>query len=310
MRIEYHRTLIADVVRNAAFRDALAAVIEPGVTVIADIGAGTGLLGLVASKLGAREVHLYEAAEVAGVAAETLRRNRARNCHLYACHSTEIDDPPRVDVVVSETLGNYAFEENIVGIMRDAKARHLKPGGTLIPARIVQHVAPVVAGRIHQELTAWTRLGDMDFAHAQHMSANNIYVRTLAAAELLDGMAGAKTWDTADLARNPSNARKGEASWQLAGPADVFGFAIWWTADLGSGVSLSTSPEAPATHWEQLYLPLVAPLSGRSGDVVSVSIRSRTSEEEGTILKWTAIQRRGSEVVSRQSLDIEKGYLP
>ncbi len=114
MRIEYHRTLIADKVRNEAFYKALKAVIVPGKTVVADIGAGTGLLGLMASKLGAKEVYLFETAEVAGVAAKILKANGAKNCHLFPCHSTEFQDPPRADVVVSETLGNYAFEENMI----------------------------------------------------------------------------------------------------------------------------------------------------------------------------------------------------
>ena len=123
MRIEYHRTLIADHVRNQAFHDALSRVIKTGETVVADIGAGTGLIGLMAAKLGAREVILYEAAEVAGVAAATIKANRARACHLMPCHSTEMEDPPRVDVVVSETLGNYAFEENIIDTLADARKR-------------------------------------------------------------------------------------------------------------------------------------------------------------------------------------------
>ena len=114
MRIEYHRTLIADHVRNEAFFRALKAVIEPGKSVVADIGAGTGLLGLMASKLGAKEVFLFEIAEVAGVAAEVLKANKAKACHLIPCHSTEFRDKLAVDVIVSETLGNYALEENII----------------------------------------------------------------------------------------------------------------------------------------------------------------------------------------------------
>ena len=181
MRIEYHRTLIADGVRNRAFHDALKSVIVPGETTVADIGAGTGLLGLIASKLGAKEVFLYETAEVAGVAAAILKRNRARNCHLFPCHSTEMDDPPRVDVVVSETLGNYALEENILETVKDARARHLKPGGILIPRRITQFVAPVIVPRIHDELSAWDDVGlGIDFEPARFMSLNNIYVRALA----------------------------------------------------------------------------------------------------------------------------------
>ena len=127
--------------RNEAFKRALAAVIKPGETTVADIGAGTGLLALMAAKLGAREVFLYEAAEVAGVAAKVLKANRARNCHLLPCHSTEMVDPPKVDLVVSETLGNYPFEENIIETLNDARRRFLKPGGSLIPRRLEQLVS-------------------------------------------------------------------------------------------------------------------------------------------------------------------------
>src|SRR5262245_18755239 len=185
MRIEYHRTLIADRVRNAAFHEALKSVITPGKTVVADIGAGTGLLGVMAAKLGAKDVFLYEAAEVAGVAAETIKANRAKTCHLMPCHSTEMDDPPQVDVVVSETLGNYALEENIIDTLADARARHLNKGGVVIPRRIMQLAAPVVTDRIHRELTVWDEVGfGIDLAGARAMSLNNAYVRTLTGAEL------------------------------------------------------------------------------------------------------------------------------
>ena len=63
MRIEYHRTLIADRVRNRALMEALKKIIRKGETVVADIGAGTGLIGLMAARLGAKEVHLYEMGE-------------------------------------------------------------------------------------------------------------------------------------------------------------------------------------------------------------------------------------------------------
>ena len=53
MRIEYHRTLTADRVRNAAFHAALSKVVVRGKTTVADIGAGSGLLGFMAAKLGA-----------------------------------------------------------------------------------------------------------------------------------------------------------------------------------------------------------------------------------------------------------------
>ncbi|MFN0217883.1 MAG: 50S ribosomal protein L11 methyltransferase [Hyphomicrobium sp.] len=308
MRIEYHRTLIADAVRNTAFHAALKAVIAPGETVVADIGAGTGLLGLIAAKLGAKQVFLFEAAEVAAVAAKTVKANRAKQCVLIPCHSTEFDDTLQADVIVSETLGNYALEENIIATIADARRRFLKPGGVIIPRALAQLAAPVVARRIHDELSAWDKVGHgLDFSFAKAMSLNNAYVRALRPDELL----GAVVWDAIDLAHDDRSNRKGEARWTLKRGADIYGFAVWWRADLGSGVSLSTAPDAPKTHWEQLYFPLLEPIHAKSGETVEASFRSRSSEKAGTHLAWTAshVDAKGRRI-ARQTMDLDKGYLP
>jgi protein arginine N-methyltransferase 1 len=312
MRIEYHRTLIADGARNEAFFRALKSLIEPGKTVVADIGAGTGLLGLMASKLGAKEVFLFEAAEVAGVAAQVLKANRAKACHLIPCHSTEFEDKLSVDVIVSETLGNYALEENIIATLADARRRFLRPGGAIVPSRIEQYVAPVVAPRIDTELRVWQRVGHgLDLGPAQTMTLNNAYVRLLQSSELLEQGRSAINWDTIDLTRETRAKRRGEAEWRFAKPATVYGFAAWWTAELVPGISLSTGPAAPKTHWEQLYFPLVEPVEAKSGQRIAVELRSNSSEEAGTHLAWTAVHKNAQgAVLSRQMHDLNKGYLP
>ena len=310
MRIEYHRTLIADAERNDAFRRALASLIKPGETTVADIGAGTGLLALMAAELGAREVFLYEVAEVAGVAAKVLKANRARNCHLMPCHSTEMQDPPRVDLVVSETLGNYPFEEHIIETLNDARKRFLKPKGSMIPRALTQFVAPVVTDRIHRELNAWDGCG-FDLSVPKTMSLNNIYVRTLAPKELLDSGRSAEAWDTIDFSAANRSSRRGDARWRLEGAATIYGFVTWWRAELAPGIALSTAPGAPRTHWEQLYFPLLEPIAAKVGETVAIELRSRTSANAGTHVAWTATQRdaEGREV-ARQALNLDKGFLP
>lgn len=312
MRIEYHRTLIADRVRNQAFHDALAAVIRRDETVVADIGAGTGLIGLMAARLGAREVFMYEAAEVAGVAAAVLKANRGKRCQLIPGHSTEMVDPPLADVVVSETLGNYAFEENIIDTLADARRRHLKDGGVMIPARVRQYAVPVVSDRFYRELTAWDDVGfGLDLSVARTMSLNNVYVRSFKPDDLLGAGEAAKVWDTVVLGSDTRSRRKGEVSWKVDRATTAYGFAYWWEAELSERITLSTAPSAPRTHWEQLYFPLLAPISLKAGESLLATLISRSSEEAGTHLAWRAVHFDGKGVSkTRQSMDLDKGWIP
>jgi SAM-dependent methyltransferase len=312
MRIEYHRTLLADRVRNAAFHAALARVIIKGETTVADIGAGTGFLGFLAAKLGAKRVDLYEAAEVADVARKLLRHNRLPNCRIAQVHSTDVASPERVDVVVCETLGNYPFEENIIATLNDAHARFMKPGGVIIPRSVEQLVCPLTAERLYREIAAWDEVGyGLNFAPAKAMSLNNIYVRWLSPDDLLAGGAAACAWDKVTFDRRNKTTRAGEASWRARRPITVYGLALWWSAELAPGVELSTGPLAPRTHWEQLYLPALEPIAVQAGQTLAARLRSTTSDEKGTNVTWTlTVQDASGREVLRQALDLEKGYLP
>jgi protein arginine N-methyltransferase 1 len=312
MRIEYHRTLLADRVRNAAFHAALKRVIVKGETTVADIGAGTGFLGFLAAKLGAKRVDLYEAAEIAAVARRLKRLNRLANCRIAEVHSTDVEAPDRVDVIVCETLGNYPFEENIVETLNDARERFLNPGGVVIPGAVEQFVAPVTAEGFYRELAAWDEVGyGLDFGPAKTMTLNNIYVRTFQPADLLDNAAAARSWDRLAFDRRNKTTRSGEAGWRIGTPATIYGLALWWTAELTAGVTLATGPLDPKTHWEQLYLPVLAPIAIEAGQTLGARLRSTTSYEHGTNVTWTlAVTDTAGREIGRQSLDLEKGFLP
>jgi hypothetical protein len=246
------------------------------------------------------------------VARKLLRHNRLRNCRLFEMHSTEVMEPDRVEVVVCETLGNYAIEENIVETLNDARKRFLKPGGVVIPAGIRQLVCPVIGRRFLDELVAWDSVGyGLDFGPAKAMTLNNIYVRTFAAGDLLDGAKAARVWDELSFRHHNKSTRSGEAAWTLDRRTTIYGLALWWTADLADGIALSTGPLDERTHWEQLYLPVLEPLVIEPGQTLAARVRSTTSYERGTDVAWAiAVRDAAGRQLSQQSLDLEKGFLP
>lgn len=304
MSIEYHRNMLSDKPRNDAFYRALQKTIIKGKTAVADIGSGTGLLGFLASRLGAKEVYLYEHAPVMALAQKLAKDNKIKNCHFIHGHSTEIENPPKVDLIVSETLGNFAFEEQIIETIEDAK-RFLKPGGAIIPQSIAHFIAPVVSDRFHKELRVWDDIGfGLDYSRAMKMSLNNVFVRTFKAVDLLDAGRAAQEWDTVDFREKNTPHRRGKAEWKAAKAYTCYGLAMWWKAELAAGVTLSTDPFSPKTHWEQLYFPIETPVTLKAGDLLHAEVTSTSSYEAGINLRWKISAKNKPQI-----MDLEKGFL-
>jgi SAM-dependent methyltransferase len=301
MSIEFHRRMLADRVRHEAFRAALAHAIRPGESTVADIGAGLGVLAFFARQLGAREVWLYDPGPALALAEVIAARNGIDGLHFVAERS--------LDVVVAEVLGNFAYEEDVLETLRDAQ-RYLKPGGTLIPASIVQWAAPVAADRFERDLRTWRDVGfGLDWSDAEHMTRNNMYVHAVEPADLLAGVEP-QSWDRVDFRGPIESRRSGHVAWRPGEPFTVYGFALWWDCMLAPGVVLSTSPYAPRTHWDQIYLPLLEPITGEPGDEIALAIESETGGgEAGIAVRWEAQHLRAGAALAGQTLSIAAGLL-
>lgn len=305
--IELQRKLIGDPVRNAAFFAALSAVLRPESQVI-DLGSGTGFLAFLSRKLGAKHVTCIESGEIIDISRTLARRNRIKNCTFIHAHSTDVPDLPHADVLVSETLGNYALEENIIESIEDAK-RFLKPGATIIPGRIRQFVSPVTSDRIPREIDCWETGYGISFEEARQVAQNNMYVKTIRPDDLWSPEAAIQ-WDAIDFARRNASLRRGTARWCADGPTTIHGFALWWEADLAEGVTLSTSPYEAPTHWEQIFLPLLRPVTLALGEWCVLTLASDTRWEVKINLRWTLEhQSANGHRADRQVLDMKNGYL-
>ncbi len=266
-------------------------------------------MGFLASQLGAKDVYLYEYGDVMGLSKTLAKDNKIKNLHFVHGHSSEVENPAKVDVIVSETLGNYAFEEHMIATIENAK-RFLKPGGAIVPQRVEQFACPVTSDKFFKELSAWDDVGfGLNYDAAKAMSFNNIYVRSFGAKDLLDNGKAAQRWDNVDFREKNSSDRRGKAEWKLKEDAVIYGLAVWWNCELVPGIELSTGPLAPKTHWEQLYYPVTDPLDAKKGDTLSVALSSQSTYEEGTTIRWAVSLHKVDGKTIKQSMDLTKGFL-
>jgi len=125
--------MIADKKRMAAYEQALRQAIKPGCVVL-DIGTGTGILALLACRLGARRVYAIEPNDAIELAREIAATNGyAKSIEFIQELSTKVTLAEQADVIVSDLRGILPFLPGNVPAVADARRRFLAPGGIMIP---------------------------------------------------------------------------------------------------------------------------------------------------------------------------------
>ena len=62
--------------------------------------------------------------------------------------------------------------------------------------------------------------------------------------------------------------------------------ALWFSAELAPGISLSVGPADPPTHWGMTTAPLRSPVALRPGTTVRASVRTALARPSGTGTSW------------------------
>ncbi|PRP87972.1 ribosomal L11 methyltransferase [Planoprotostelium fungivorum] len=290
--LEIHRKLIGDHIRNDAFFSAMKKVVKPKTTTVIDLGSGSGFLSFLATKsLDAKRCVLYESDPAAmSLSKELAHNNKITNLIFRNQDSREVKKSPhKGEVVISETLGTYALEENILETLRHGR-EFLTPDGIIIPGILRQYVAPVISSEPNDTVVGpWSSAAtryDLNLTAASKRSASNMYSLKIKP-EQLGG--DRRMFDEIDFNRDPVEQLK---SVRKSPECTVYGFCVWWDAELVKGVTLSTSPYSEMTHWEQCYLPLHPTLKCDGEDVVSLTIESDSSNNEGCLVDWTTTQKK------------------
>ena len=302
--LDEHREYLSDPVRLEAYRRAIHEIVQPGM-VVADIGSGTGILGLFALAAGAARLYSIEATGMIEIARALAAANGfADRFHAVQRHSSEAELPERVDVIVSDFVGRFGFDADILEIYPDAAARLLKPEGRLVPSAISLSVTPVERADMHAQVRFWSgRDSGFDMSPALEWAMNTGYPVRLDARDFLAPPADAIH---VDVRQRPTRPLRASVEFTMCRSGILHGLGGWMAARLSAGVMLTNSPEATRIRRANVFLPLRSPLSVAPGDRVHVALAVLPDQH---MVNWAVEHTDSAGTTSHQTHSTFRGML-
>lgn len=242
--------MLCDARRNGAYRHALRGLLRMAPSRLAlDIGAGTGLLSMLAAEAGAAHViGCEQLPAIAAVGRETLAANGyAGRVTLVEkdCRALEIpgDLPERADLALFELFDCSLIGEGVLHFLAHAREHLLRPDARFLPAgarlraQVVEYrfdrVLGVDAGLLNPYLAS------LEFVN---VDARTLDCRPLSAPfDLFDFDFATAGPEPQELALEPVATADGTASALL----------FWFDLRLDGETVLSNAPDAPPLHWHQ-----------------------------------------------------------
>jgi type II protein arginine methyltransferase len=244
----WHARMLNDTARNDAFERAIQAVVarEGQHARILDIGAGSGLLSMMAARAGATNI---VACERVPIIAETAERIVAlngleREIRVIKKASNDLavgeDLDDRADILVSEIISSDLLAENVLDTFQDAHLRLLREGATVIP-RAATAVGCLVESEVLDKYAAVSVVSGFDVSPFTELAPSRLPVHGIMTS-------WRRLSDDFDLVRIDLTERKHQAVIQeraitVREDGQAVGVVQWINLDLAEGISFSNHPD-------------------------------------------------------------------
>jgi predicted nicotinamide N-methyase len=283
--------MVLDEARTRAYAEAIREVVRPG-DVVLDIGAGSGILGLLCAKAGAKRVYAVESSGAVELVREHVRDNGLEEVvqvfHADLRDLSPEDLPEPATVVVSEMLGHFAPDEHQHRLYGAAR-RLAAPDARWMPSSYRMVFSPARPPGLEAELAALSDVHGVRLPTLMRRLLSRPVQVTLQA----DDLVGAQVLGP-PIAVDAPLPEAFEAAVTVDRDGPVTAIAASFVATLAPGVELcaATSWKLPS-HWRHTLFPLDPALDCRAGDRLSVLVRPRLITDRETYA-WEV--RRGEEV--------------
>lgn len=294
--LQTHLQMLADRQRVDLFRQAIMETVTSG-DVVVDIGTGTGILAFFAVQAGARVVYALECGPIIDVARKTARENGLEDhIRFIAGKSMDADLPERADVIVTETIGCFAFDEGITEVIADARRRFLKSGGRILPRQLNLWAVPVQFGGQHPWGLPETGFYGFSHQHIQELASNTVCSLSRSDLEGICLLSRPELMLAIDLYRcKPvSYPLHLSAECNVSDTGPFHGMLVYPEIELTQELSirLQEDDQFRPTHWEFTFFPNRSPLKVSDGDALSIKL----TVTAGNGFAWRHTHRRNDQV--------------
>ncbi len=265
----WHFRMMNDTIRNEAYQAAIEATVSPGAVVL-DIGTGAGITAMMSARAGAGHVYSCESDPLlATLAREVIANNGLSNrVTVLNCHSQDIvvgdQMPDPANVLLTEIFDCGLLGESALVSIADASSRLMAGDGVLVPE----------SGSVYGQLVESQSLHELN--HVHEVAGFDVSVFNLV--ESCEYFRSDLHWYPHQLLSKPfrmfdfcfgapSASDRVELQVPVVRTGRCHAIAFWFVLDLAPGVSLSSDPWEPATHWRQAIQTLRTPRELRAGEV-------------------------------------------
>ena len=275
---EWHVPMMNEQNRNQAYFDALKSVIKPDSTVF-EIGTGSGLLAMMAAKLGAKQVNTCEAVPlIAETAQQIIADNKfEKTIKVIAKKSVDIevgkDLPAQADILVSEIFSSELLGEHVLPSLEDAKRRLLKPQGKIIPAAGSIMIGLFTGDDIRKNLIVEDAFGFNLQGFNKIVSKKRMIARNDLNIELLSDGVSAFSFDFEGEDHFPAQSKSLRISVKTAGRC--YGLVQWMQLDMNGDQKVMfenhPSQTSKVSNWQQCAYLFDTPIDVKVGQTVVVN---------------------------------------
>jgi hypothetical protein len=275
---EWHVPMMNEQNRNQAYFDALKAVVNKNSNVF-EIGTGSGLLAMMAAKLGAKQVTTCESVPlIAETAQQIIKDNKfEKTIQVIAKKSTDInigvDLSEKADILVSEIFSSELLGEYVLPSLEDAKKRLLKPQGKVIPAAGSIMIGLFTGDDIHRNLLVEDAFGFNLQGFNKIVSKKRMIARNDLNIELLSDGITAFSFDFEGESTFPAQSKSLQIKVKTAGRC--YGLVQWMQLDMNGDQKVMfenhPSQTSKVSNWQQCAYLFDAPIDVKAGQMVTIN---------------------------------------